>query len=159
MGINRYPLWKNLLIICILLLGLLYALPNIFGEDPAVQISGVGDTVLNMTTLATVKQAIASTPIKMIRLENHSILIRCVNTDTQLKIKDELSTILGEHYSVALNLAPASPAWLSMLGANPMKLGLDLRGGVHFALEVDIDSVVSQHLEGTVKSLETELRE
>lgn len=161
MAINQYPRWKNLLIFFILLLGAFYALPNIYGEDPAVQISGISDTKVDDGTQQQVKQMIAASnfPIKSIQMDDHTLLIRLTNTDTQLALKDLLKNALGEHYSVALNLAPASPTWLEKLGGSPMKLGLDLRGGVHFALDVDIDSVISQHLDGNIKSLETELRE
>ncbi|MBI5448040.1 MAG: protein translocase subunit SecD [Gammaproteobacteria bacterium] len=161
MILNKYPLWKNLLVIFILLFSILYSLPNVFGEDPAVQISGIGQAKVDAALLAKVKETmrLASLSTKSIKEENHTLLIRCSDVDVQLKIKDQLKTSLGDNYSVALNLASASPHWLSLLGASPMKLGLDLRGGVHFTLAVDLPSVINQSLESTQRSMETELRE
>lgn len=158
---NRYPLWKNLLVIFILIFGALYSLPNLFGEDPAVQVSGIGETKVDAALLTKINDILvaAHLPIRSLEEENHTALIRTTDIDTQLKIKDQLKTGLGDHYSVALNLASASPHWLSMIGASPMKLGLDLRGGVHFTLAVDIVSVINQFLEGAGRSMETQLRE
>ncbi len=161
MILNKFPLWKNLLVLFILVFSLFYSLPNVFGEDPAVQISGVGDTKIDASLLANITAVLskAQLPIKSVAQENHNALVRCRDVDTQLKIKDLLKTSLGDNYSVALNLASASPHWLTAMGATPMKLGLDLRGGVHFTLAVDTASVLSQFLDGAVRSMESELRE
>lgn len=161
MILNRYPIWKNALVVLILIFALIYSLPNLFGEDPAVQVSGIGDTPVDAALVTKIKDNLAQAqlPIKSLEQEDHSVLIRCTDVDMQLKIKEQLKSLLGEDYSVALNLASASPHWLTAIGANPMKLGLDLRGGVHFTLEVDVSSVMTQYLEGSVRSMETELRE
>lgn len=158
--INKYPLWKNLLLVFILLLGLLYAAPNMFPDEPAVQISAPTGTKIEQTLIDKAAQTLKANDFKTksIKVENQNLLIRFFDTDTQLKAKDLLTTTLGEDYTVAINLAPSTPQWLVNLGANPMKLGLDLRGGVHFALEVDIKTVIKQRMEGVVKNISDTLR-
>ncbi|MDZ7425948.1 protein translocase subunit SecD [Serratia marcescens] len=159
--LNRYPLWKYLMLIVVILVGLLYALPNIYGEDPAVQITGARGVAASETTLDQVRTVLEKDNIasKSIALENGAILARFKDLDVQLRAREALVTELGDKFVVALNLAPATPTWLAMLGAEPMKLGLDLRGGVHFLMEVDMDTALSKLQEQTMDTLRSELRE
>src|SRR3989338_1780040 len=162
MVLNKYPLWKNSLIFFIVLFSFIYSLPNFYGENPAIQISEVGNNTLSPELIQKIKSFVEKNhfPIKSLEEEkNHTILIRTNDVDVQLALKEALRFFLGDNYTVALNLASASPAWLTFLGATPMKLGLDLRGGVHFTLQVDTASVIKQYLEGTIRSIETNLRE
>ncbi|WP_109427408.1 protein translocase subunit SecD [Aggregatibacter kilianii] len=158
--LNRYPLWKNLMVIFLVAIGILYALPNLYGEDPAVQISGTRGQEANSGVLSEVQTVLKENNLatKSIVLENGSILVRFNNTDAQLLAKDKITEKLGTNYSVALNLAPATPAWLSSIGGNPMKWGLDLRGGVRFLMEVDMNSALSKRQEQLQDALRTELR-
>ncbi|HFD6971500.1 TPA: protein translocase subunit SecD [Serratia marcescens] len=159
--LNRYPLWKYLMLIVVILVGLLYALPNIYGEDPAVQITGARGVAASETTLDQVRTVLEKDNIasKSIALENGAILARFKDPDVQLRAREALVTELGDKFVVALNLAPATPTWLAMLGAEPMKLGLELRGGVHFLMEVDMDTALSKLQEQTMDTLRSELRE
>jgi preprotein translocase subunit SecD len=143
---NRYPLWKNSIIVVSVLLGLLYTLPNFYGESPAVQISPIRttdkpDTVLLARVEDTLKKN--NIPINGIFLEIGGIKVRFSDTDIQLKAKDILQSELGKGYVVALNLLSDSPQWLTDVSALPMYLGLDLRGGVHFLLQVDMKGALS----------------
>ncbi|KGQ23452.1 preprotein translocase subunit SecD [Gallibacterium anatis] len=158
--LNRFPLWKNLMVIFVVVIGILYALPNLYGEDPAVQVSGTRGQLATEQTLSDVRQVLEQNklPIKSIALENGSILVKFTSTDEQLLAKDKILEKLGDNYSVALNLAPATPTWLTDIGAGPMKLGLDLRGGVRFLMEVDLKSVLAKQQEQLQDSLRTELR-
>jgi preprotein translocase subunit SecD len=160
--LNRYPLWKNILIVLVLLLGGLYASPNFFPEDYAVQVSGSRDIyTVDQAELDNVKAALTreNIPFKAAEVEQGSALIRLNDADSQLKAKQVIANLLGEHYVVALNLAPTTPDWLTDVGAGPMKLGLDLRGGVHFLLEVDMAQAVGQRLDVYVSEIKTKLRE
>ena len=159
--LNRYPLWKYLMLIAVLLIGLLYALPNLYGEDPAVQITGVRGTAANEQTLDQVRNILRKEKIesKSITLENGVILARFNNPDVQLHAREILVAGLGEQYVVALNLAPATPYWLRALGGEPMKLGLDLRGGVHFLMEVDMETALGKLQEQNMDGLRNDLRE
>lgn len=149
---STFPRWKYTLIVFILLLGLVYALPNVFGEDPAVQVSGLKGKIIDEVTLNQVQTILKTDniPAKSVAIEEEgALLARFKDTETQLKAKDAIKNGLGnDNFSVALNLAPVTPHWLQALGATPMKLGLDLRGGVHFLMEVDIDSVINRQLDG-----------
>lgn len=158
--LNRYPLWKNLMVIFLVAIGILYALPNLYGEDPAVQISGTRGQEANSSVLSEVQTVLKENNLatKSIVLENGSILVRFNNTDNQLLAKDKITEKLGNNYSIALNLAPATPKWLSSIGGNPMKWGLDLRGGVRFLMEVDMNSALTKRQEQLQDSLRTELR-
>ena len=158
--LNRYPLWKNLMVIFLVAIGVLYALPNLYGEDPAVQISGTRGQEADSGVLSEVQTVLKDNHLttKSVVLENGSILVRFDNTDVQLLAKDKITEKLGTNYSVALNLAPATPKWLSSIGGNPMKWGLDLRGGVRFLMEVDMNSALSKRQEQLQDSLRTELR-
>jgi preprotein translocase subunit SecD len=146
------------MLVVVICLGLLYALPNIYGEDPAIQISGLNNTEIEVATRDKVKQVLVENKIepKSFVYENNSILIRLSDNDTQLKAKELISQELGDDYTVALNLAPATPAWLTAIGAEPMKLGLDLRGGVHFLMEVDMTTALSKLAEQSIADLKIE---
>ncbi|MFU2079419.1 protein translocase subunit SecD [Avibacterium endocarditidis] len=158
--LNRYPLWKNIMVTFVVAIGVLYSLPNLYGEDPAVQISGTRGQEANTTTLSNVQTLLNENHLttKSIKLENGSILARFNNTDDQLLAKDKISEKLGNGYSVALNLAPATPKWLSDIGGSPMKWGLDLRGGVRFLMEVDMNTALAKRQEQLQDSLLGELR-
>lgn len=160
--LNRYPLWKNLLIIFVLLIGALYASPNLYPEDYAVQLSGnrdihqVDQPLMDRVTSALKREGLA---YKEVELANNSGLIRFADGETQLRAKQIISTVVGDNYVVALNLAATTPEWLESIGAGPMKLGLDLRGGVHFLLEVDMATAVAQRLDVYVSEIKLKLRE
>ncbi|SFH29457.1 protein translocase subunit SecD [Modicisalibacter xianhensis] len=160
--LNRYPLWKYLLILIVLLVGLIYALPNLFPEDPAVQISTArSDVSLDERQLERLRSELdeAGIAVKRIDSEPSGTLIRLQNADQQLVARDIINQVLGEDYTVALNLAESTPAWLEGLGASPMNLGLDLRGGVHFALEVDMEAALTQRLEVNASAIRESLRD
>ena len=159
--INRYPLWKHLLIAVVLAIGALFALPNVFGEDPAVQISAARGAAVGGALESQVRGRLSQlglTP-KSIERDERLMLIRLADTDAQLKAQDELRSELGRQFVVALNLAPATPAWLQQLGALPMYLGLDLRGGVHFLMEVDMAGAVRKAEQRYVGDIRAVLRE
>jgi len=161
MLINQYPLWKYLLIIISLLVGILYAAPNLYGEAPAVQVSSVRGAQVSLATQETVRTVLENNKVsfKTISLENEKVLVRFPDTETQLKAKDLIRKQLGEDFIVALNLAPRTPAWLLAINGLPMYLGLDLRGGVHFLMEVDVDAAISQSEERYISDFRTLLRE
>jgi preprotein translocase subunit SecD len=146
---NRYPLWKYLLILVVLIVGILYALPNLYGSDPAIQISGTRNAQVDTSTLAQVRDLLQGKQITIKHIErtDNGLLIRFENVEDQLTSSDLIRSMLGEGYIVALNLAPAAPAWLEKINARPMYLGLDLRGGLHFLMEVDTETVMSQTYE------------
>ena len=146
------------MLVVVICVGLLYALPNIYGEDPAIQISGSNTSEIDITTQDKIRKILADNHIetKSFIFENKSILIRVGDNDTQLKAKELISKELGDAYIVALNLAPATPKWLTVLGAEPMKLGLDLRGGVHFLMEVDMTTALSKLTEQSIENLKFE---
>ena len=164
---NRYPFWKYAIIVIALLLGAIYTLPNFFGEAPAVQISAAKASVKVDASVQTrveqVLQAANLTP-EVVSLENGSLKVRFDNTDSQIKAKDAIQHALvpdvnDASYVVALNLLSRSPAWLSALNAAPMYLGLDLRGGVHFMLQVDMPAALTKKAESLAGDIRTSLRE
>jgi len=159
--LNRFPLWKSALIIIVLFFAGLYALPNLYPDDYAVQLSGSRqDVQIDEQTLSRVESVLKSSGIdfKATELQERGGLIRFSDGETQLRGREALAAALGEGYVVALNLAPTTPQWLSDIGAGPMKLGLDLRGGVHFLLEVDMAQAVSQRLDVYVSDIKGNLR-
>jgi preprotein translocase subunit SecD len=165
---NRYPLWKNILIIVILLWGLVYTLPNFYGEAPAVQVSSAKATLEldSAAASASVAEALAAAGIEYdgIFSDAGSVRVRLADTETQMRAKDAIEQKFNPDkkdasYVVALNLLPNSPAWLTTLHALPMYLGLDLRGGVHFLLQVDMPGAISRRLDATVGELRNQLRE
>ncbi len=149
------------MLIVVVIVGLLYALPNLYGEDPAVQITGARGSDASEATLDQVRNVLdqSKIQIKSVALENGAILARFKDTDVQLRAREALTEALGDKFVIALNLAPATPRWLSMLGAEPMKLGLDLRGGVHFLMEVDMDTALSKLQEQTMDNMRSDLRD
>ncbi|HKJ22049.1 MAG TPA: protein translocase subunit SecD, partial [Gammaproteobacteria bacterium] len=157
---NQYPLWKYLLIVAVLVVGCIYALPNLYGDNPAVQISSASGGAVKADVEAKVRRALdkAGLKHKPITQGDKGLTIRFAGTETQLKARQLLHDTLGVGYVVALNLAPASPKWLSDVNALPMYLGLDLRGGVHFLMQVDMKAAVDQAKERYVSDLRTTLR-
>lgn len=159
--LNKYPLWKYVLILAVLAVGLIYSAPNLYPDDPAIQVSGAS-TALQVTQ-ADLDRASAALKASDIEVKAASIaengkggLLRLVKSEDQLPAKDVVRKALGDDYVVALNLAQTTPQWLRKLGAHPMKLGLDLSGGVHFLLEVDMEKALDARMkvyEGDVKSL------
>ena len=164
---NRYPLWKNATVIIALVIGLLYTLPNFFGEAPAVQVSSVKATIkVDTVLLGKVEDALKAASISNTGLhaDPQSIRVRLTDTDTQLKAKDVIEKALNPDpndaaYSVALNLVSNSPNWLTSIHALPMYLGLDLRGGVHFLLQVDMKGALTKRLDATGADLRSLLRD
>ncbi len=164
---NRYAIWKYLVILIAVLLGSVYTLPNFFGEAPAVQVSpGRASVKVDLGVQGKVEEALkaAGLSVSMLTLENNSLKVRFETTDQQLKAKDALQRTLNPDadapsYVVALNLIARTPAWLSSLRAAPMYLGLDLRGGVHFMLQVDMQAALSKKAESLAGDLRTLLRE
>ncbi len=158
---NRYPLWKYLLVLAALILGVVYSMPNIFGESPAVQISTVKNSVkLDSALLGQVEDVLKqdSLQFEAIFLDATGVKVRFNDPDTQIKAKDALQAKLGKDYVVALNLLSRSPSWLRSIGALPMYLGLDLRGGVHFLLQVDMKAALDQAAERYVGDFRSSLR-
>ena len=159
--INRYPLWKYLLIAFLILVGVIYALPNLYGDDPALQISA--------NRMAEIDNAIRDRVIGVLEAEQltykslemtpDAMLVRFADTDTQLKAYQPVREALGNNYTTAMNLAPATPDWLRQFNALPMYLGLDLRGGVHFLMEVDMDAAITQAVERYVSDIRSLLRD
>ncbi|MEG9488779.1 protein translocase subunit SecD [Mannheimia indoligenes] len=158
--LNRFPLWKNLMVIFVIAIGALYALPNLYGDDPSVQISGTRGQQATPETLTKVQSTLSSMNIqpKSAVLENGSILVRLESTEQQLPAKEKISEALGNNYSVALNLAPATPKWLSDIGGSPMKRGLDLLGGVRFLMEVDMNTALAKQQDTLQDSLRNDFR-
>ena len=164
---NRYPVWKYAIMLVALLVAALYTLPNLFGESPAVQVSSTrSSTKIDSTTLARVEQALkdASITADAIALDGVSVKARFADTDAQLKAKDAIQKALAPDaansaYVVALNLISRSPAWLTAMHANPMYLGLDLRGGVHFMLQVDMQAALTKRAESLAGDLRSTMRE
>ena len=159
--INQYPLWKYLLIAVIVITGVIYALPNLYGEDPAIQISPARSTQIDESVHQKVLKVLEQNDIAPLRVEyaEQRMLLRFSDTEIQLKANDLVRETLGGSFTVALNLAPATPGWLQSLNAAPMYLGLDLRGGVHFLMEVDMETALTQALERYVGDFRTTLRE
>ena len=157
---NHYAPWKNSLIVFFLFISTLYALPNLYGSDLAIQITGTGDYVVEDGDLESINSTLTENNVdfKSIGIENNNILIRFGDSKSQLSSKTLLKDSLSRNYVVALNLAPSIPQWLGGLGGKAMSLGLDLRGGVHFLLEVDMEAVVSTSLDRYYNELRTILR-
>ncbi|MDF2690352.1 MAG: preprotein translocase subunit SecD [Gammaproteobacteria bacterium] len=158
--LNWYPLWKYVLIVVLIFLACLYALPNIFGESPAVQVSPKGGQTVSSSMVSNVQQILNSSNISYRNLSSSTYDIEMMfnNTDQQMQAQDALKSALGDNYIVAINLAPNTPKWLMNLGAYPMKLGLDLRGGMYFLLDVDMQVVIDNKLQNTSDQLAQDLR-
>jgi len=158
--LNQYSSWKYTLLLVVLIVGSLYALPNLYGSDPAIQISAtrnsIVDTQVESQALEVLKQA--NVNLRSSVLDSKGLLLRFDGVEQQLKAADGLRDALGENYTVALNLAPATPVWLRDMNAKPMYLGLDLRGGLHFLMEVDTELVLRQAMESNANDIRGALR-
>lgn len=158
---NHYPVWKNLLVLGVVLFGVIVALPNLFGEDPALQVSRDSGAAMVELEINRVKLVLDDAAIDYTSVfeEGGRTLVRFASVESQLEASDRLRQELGKAYVVALTLSPRTPAWLRSLGLRPMSLGLDLRGGVHFLFEVDVDAAVAQRLQQYEKDFDKLLRE
>ena len=158
---NQNPWWRYLLIAAILVPGFIYALPNLFGDDPGVQIRAARTTAATPFILEQVEQILLREQIEPLGIisDDKGIRVRFDSSETQIRARDALQDSLGNQFTVALTLVPSSPSWMSALGMAPMYLGLDLRGGVHFLMEVDLDSAITRAEERYVETLRTTLRE
>lgn len=162
--LNKYPLWKYLLVLAVLMLGLFYAAPNLYAPDPALQITGESSAqVIDQATLKRATDALDAAGIshfgEAIQPDGRNALIRLRDRDRQLAAQARVSRALGDGFIIALNLAQTTPSWLSDLGGKPMKLGLDLSGGVHFKLEVDTEAAVERRMEFYFNAIKRSLRE
>ena len=157
---NQYPAWKYLLIVLILVVGTLYALPNLFGEDPAIQVTSARGFAIPLDLETNIEDALVVEQVEYQNKEQQGnrLLYRFNSTEDQLRAADVLKEALGEQYVVALNLAHSTPGWLRSIGGKPMTLGLDLQGGVHFLMQVDMDTARSQQLDRYVDDIRTALR-
>jgi len=159
---NRYPLWKYILIAIVLLVGLIYTVPNFFGEVPAVQVSPVRATLkVDEALRARVEDILRkhNIPAQGVTMDSTGVKERFEDTETQYRARDVLQKELGDSYVVALNLLSRNPSWLSAIGAKPMYLGLDLRGGVHFLLQVDMKAALAKKMEAFTNDIRGALRE
>ncbi|MCK4706075.1 MAG: protein translocase subunit SecD, partial [Gammaproteobacteria bacterium] len=157
--LNQYPLWKYLMLAIVLLAGSIYALPNLYGEDPSIQISHRSQALEEGDRL-TIEQALKKEDIssKRIELVDNKLLVRFDDPQIQLKAARVLKETLDKKYLIALNLAPATPDWLRSLNASPMYLGLDLRGGIHFLMEVDMHAAIKRVEESLLSDIRSFLR-
>ncbi|TVO62082.1 protein translocase subunit SecD [Spiribacter vilamensis] len=158
---NRYPLWKYVLVVAVIAAGCLYALPNLFGQDPALQISNAEGGTPTSEVRERIRDRLSADGIRVqdSEITDDHLLLRLGSPDAQVRAADELALALGGDYTVALNLAPATPEWLRGVGGQPMYLGLDLRGGVHFLMDVDVDAVIDQTMTGYRDEFRRQLRE
>lgn len=158
--LNKYPMWKYLLVLAVLAIGILYATPNLYGRDPAIQVSGTKGASADLSVLDKVNDTLKENNItvKSSALENGQVLVRFTNVEEQLKAQDILRNSLSDDYISAINMSPAQPDWLKNIGGNPMKLGLDLSGGVHFTMEVDMVTALDNALETMEQDFKSDLR-
>jgi preprotein translocase subunit SecD len=159
---NTFPLWKNLMILLVIMFGFTFAAPNLFPPDPAIQMSGQsGAMVIDESVLKLVEKSLDEAGIEYFagEADGQSLIVRLQDIKMQLRAKEVIQAEMGGNYIVALNLAPTTPDWLSSLGGVPMKLGLDLSGGVHFLLEVDLDSALAVRLDSDLQNIKEKLRE
>jgi preprotein translocase subunit SecD len=159
--LNQTPIWKYFVVIFVLAMCTLYALPNLYGEDHAVQISSGRNTTVSEQMIPAVEASLTQANIvfKRVEIKDQRVLVRLNDSDTQLVAREHLNDVYSDDYLVAMNLAPDTPDWLEALNAAPMKLGLDLRGGIHFLMEVDMKSAVSKAFEDSIGDFQTQLRE
>lgn len=160
--LNKFPLWKNCLILLVITFGFVYAAPNFYPADAAIQVSGQsGSMVIDQGVLSKVEKALNQAGVDHFsgEADGESLLVRISDRTKQLRAKEVIQAEMGGDYIVALNLAATTPDWLRNIGGKPMKLGLDLSGGVHFLLEVDLDSAVAVRLEGDLADVKASLRE
>ena len=158
--LNQYPSWKYILLLVVLVFGSIYALPNIYGSDPAIQISATRNSTVDSSVESKALEALKKSNIELRSsvLDSNGLLLRFAGVEQQLQAADEIRDAIGENYTVALNLAPATPGWLRSMNAQPMYLGLDLRGGLHFLMEVDTDLVLRQAMESNANDIRGALR-
>jgi len=158
--LNQYPLWKKILVSLVVSLGVLYALPNLYPDDPAIQISHESEPV-TAAELGMATDALRAQGIEWLddQLDDGSALIRFASLDTQLRAREVVEDVLGQGYIVAMHLASTTPDWLAALGASKLNLGLDLQGGVHFLMEVDMDEAQQRRMENTLGNIRRELRD
>lgn len=159
--LNRYPLWRYILIVVLIALAVIYALPNVFGESPAVQVSPKGGKKISTTLLPRVEQVLKKDHLAYtaVQATPYNLEFRFKDTTVQMQAKDAIKVALGSDYVVALNLAANTPKYLSSLGANPMKYGLDLRGGMYFLLDIDMQTVIGHNLDNYLNTLKSTLRQ
>jgi len=158
---NRYPLWRYLLIIFLVVLAFVYALPNFYGEDYAIQVQPKAAVAISATVATQIENALKKQkiPFKSIKQQKtNSVLVRFTDSEDQLRSRDVLQATLGDKYAVALNLAARTPKWLQSIGAKPMKLGLDLSGGIHFLLKVDVKTMLKQRMTADIHAFGNQLR-
>ena len=159
--LNQNSIWRYLMVLVVLAVSLIYALPNIYPEDPSLQITATRGAAVSADKVGQLEQALQKNNIavKSVVLENGQILARFGSAEEQLKAREVVNTELGSEFVTALNMAPATPAWLNSIGASPMKLGLDLRGGVHFLMEVDMKTAMDKNVNDLVQIYRVDLRE
>ena len=159
---NRYPLWKNLMILGIVLLGVILALPNVFSQDPSIEVSAARRTEMTAGSADEIRAALenAKVPFKRIdTLDNGKLLVRFTSSGDQLRGQEAIENTLSERYRSALTLSTDLPGWVQALGLKPMTLGLDLRGGVYVLIDVDMEAAVGQALDRYVEEIRTQLRD
>ena len=158
--LNQYPAWKNTLILIVVLLGFLYSIPNIYPDDEAIQVS-TDSLTLNESDMALITTALEAAQVEFFgeEVSEENILIRLNSVDDQLVAKTAIEDALSDDYIVALNLAPTTPGWLQAIGAGKMNLGLDLQGGVHFLMEVDMSAALGRRMEDNLSNVRSILRE
>lgn len=159
--LNQNSIWRYLIVFLVMSVSMLYALPNIYPSDPSLQISAIRGAEISPDTVTQVSDAFAkqNIQVKSVELEKGQILARFLSTEDQLKAREIADTLLGDKFVSALNLAPATPAWLDSIGAAPMKLGLDLRGGVHFLMEVDMKTAIDKNINDLEQIYKSDLRD
>ena len=156
---NHYPLWKNAMVVVVILLGTLFALPNFYGEDPALIVSKENGEVFSNAELKDVENFLASkeASVTSIRNKKGDLLIRFPDVENQIAASSNIRSYLGRFSTVALTFAPRMPEWIQQLDLNPMSLGLDLRGGVYFKFEVDLDAAIQQRLDQYITDINKSL--
>ena len=158
---NQYPAWKNALVLAVIIIGAFFAMPNLFDKDPAVQVSAGRYGSIDLALMTKVETALKAQAINYTRaeLQDNRLLVRLADAETQLQAKEVLNNEIKGDYTIALNLASTTPSWLASMGAKAMNLGLDLRGGVHFLMEVDMDAAVKLALESFASEFRALLRD
>jgi preprotein translocase subunit SecD len=158
--LNKYPMWKNILILVVVILGLLYSVPNLYPDDEAIQVT-TGSLSLNASDMEVITTALEAAQVDFFgeEVSEENILLRFADVDDQLRAKTAIEEALSDDYIIALNLAPTTPGWLQAIGAGKMNLGLDLQGGVHFLMEVDLEAAQQRRMEDNLSNVRTILRE
>src|SRR3990167_10827500 len=157
---NQYPLWRYILIVLLIALGAIYAAPNLYGTDPALKIQTKTGKAVSADVITQIENILKqqSIPHDAIKQQDTGLLIRFNDTEDQLKAQGYIEALVGDQNTVALNLAPRTPHWLRILGAEPMKLGLDLRGGIHFLYRVDTQAMLAERLNSDIHAMGDALR-